>query len=80
MRTVASILVLGAGIQGISTALALRHRGYRVTVIDRMPGLMLRTSLRNEGKIHLGYVYANDSSFQTSALLLRAALKFAPAA
>lgn len=73
-----SVLVLGAGIQGISTALALRRHGHRVTVIDRMPDLMLRTSLRNEGKIHLGYVYANDPSFQTAALLLRAACEFAP--
>ncbi len=72
------VLVLGAGIQGISVALALRAHGYRVTLIERMPDLMLRTSLRNEGKLHLGFVYANDASFQTSALLLRAALQFAP--
>jgi glycine/D-amino acid oxidase-like deaminating enzyme len=70
--------VLGAGIQGISVALALRSQGYRVTMVDRMPDLMLRTSLRNEGKLHLGFVYANDPSFQTSALLLRAALHFSP--
>lgn len=70
------ILVLGAGIQGVCVALALRQRGSRVTLIDRMPDLMLRTSLRNEGKIHLGFVYANDASFQTSALMLRAALNF----
>jgi hypothetical protein len=73
-----SVLVLGAGIQGICVALALRCRGYLVTVIDQMPDLMLRTSLRNEGKIHLGFVYANDPSFQTSALLLNAALQFGP--
>lgn len=73
-----SVLVLGAGIQGICAALALRARGYTVTMLDRMPDLMLRTSLRNEGKIHLGFVYANDASFQTASLLLRAALQFAP--
>lgn len=73
-----SVLVLGAGIQGICAALALRMRGYTVTLIDRMPDLMLRTSLRNEGKIHLGFVYANDTTFQTASLLLRAALQFAP--
>lgn len=73
-----SVLVLGAGIQGICVALALRQRGYRVTVIDQMPDVMLRTSLRNEGKIHLGFVYANDASFQTSELMLRAALNFSP--
>ncbi len=78
MKSKPSILVLGAGIQGICVALALRKRGYRVTVIEQMPDLMLRASLRNEGKIHLGFVYANDASFQTSALMLRAALQFAP--
>lgn len=73
-----SLLVLGAGIQGVSAALALRAHGYKVTLIDRMPDLMLRTSLRNEGKIHLGFVYANDATFQTASLLLRAATQFAP--
>ena len=72
------VLVLGAGIQGVCTALALRCRGYPVTLIDQMPGMMLRTSLRNEGKIHLGFVYANDPGFRTSPLLLRAALHFGP--
>lgn len=73
-----AVLVLGAGIQGICAALALRARGYTVTLVDRMPDLMLRTSLRNEGKIHLGFVYANDATFQTASLLLRAATQFAP--
>lgn len=72
------VLVLGAGIQGVCVALALRQRGYRVALVDRMPDLMLRTSLRNEGKIHLGFVYANDATFQTAPLMLRAALCFAP--
>jgi hypothetical protein len=31
---------------------------------------------RNEGKIHLGFVYANDPSFETSALLAQGALSF----
>ncbi len=78
MKSKQSVLVLGAGIQGICVALALRARGYTVTMLDQLPDLMLRTSLRNEGKIHLGFVYANDATFQTAELLLRAALKFAP--
>jgi len=36
----------------------------------------MRASFRNEGKIHMGFVYANDSSFKTSALMLRASLSF----
>lgn len=37
---------------------------------------MNRASLRNEGKIHLGLIYANDSSFETARLQLTGALRF----
>lgn len=37
---------------------------------------MNRASLRNEGKIHLGLIYANDSSFDTARLQLTGALRF----
>lgn len=70
-------IVLGAGVQGICAALALDVRGYRVTLVDRMPDCMMRASIVNEGKIHLGFVYANDASFRTSGLMLQAALTFA---
>lgn len=71
-------LVLGAGIQGVCAALALHSHGYRVTLIDQAEGCMSRASGRNEAKIHLGLVYANDDSFRTSALMLDASLAFAP--
>lgn len=71
-------MVLGAGIQGVCVALALQHHGYRVTLVDQSPEPMLRASLRNEGKIHLGFVYANDAELLTPLLMLRAALRFAP--
>lgn len=72
------VVVLGAGIQGICVTLGLLQRGYRVTLIDKAPTFFSRASLRNEGKIHLGLVYANDASFQTADLMLRAALEFGP--
>jgi hypothetical protein len=37
---------------------------------------MNRASLRNEGKIHLGLIYANDPSRETAFLQLRGALRF----
>jgi hypothetical protein len=37
----------------------------------------MRASFRNEGKIHMGFVYANDPTFKTSALMMRASLSFA---
>jgi len=39
---------------------------------------MAQASLRNEGKVHLGFVYAKDDSGKTPALMLEASLKFAP--
>ena len=53
-------VVLGAGIQGICSALALAHQGYHVELIDQANQGMSRTSLVGEGKSHLGFVYAKD--------------------
>ncbi len=72
------VAVLGAGLQGSSVALALAHAGYAVTLLDRAPGPLYRSSLRNEGKIHLGFVYCNDPDRKTPPLMLRCALEFAP--
>lgn len=69
-------LVLGAGIQGVCAAFALRSRGYRVTLVDQAEACMTRASGRNEAKIHLGFVYANDPSFRTASLMLEACLDF----
>jgi hypothetical protein len=72
-----NVIVLGAGFQGVCVALGLQRRGHAVTLVDKAPDCMTRASLRNEGKIHLGFVYANDASFRTSALMLRSSLAFA---
>lgn len=72
-------LVLGAGLQGCCAALALADQGHQVTLLDRCPELYQRTSVRGEGKIHLGFVYANDPSFRTAERMLQSALAFGPA-
>lgn len=69
-------VVLGAGLQGVCVALGLLGRGYRVTLVDQASTCLRRASLRNEGKIHLGFVYANDASLRTSRLMLHSALAF----
>jgi len=71
----ASILILGAGLQGAGIALELGRRGIAVTLLDQDPVAMNRASLRNEGKIHLGLIWAN-ASFETAALQLDGALRF----
>jgi len=72
------VIVLGAGLQGVCVALALQDKGCRVQLIDQASGVLTRASLRNEGKIHLGFVYAKDNTKQTMPLMLAAALSFGP--
>ena len=69
--------MLGAGIQGCSAAIALAASGWSVTVIDRGSQPFLGASRRGEGKIHLGYVYANEPTRATAALMVEGALAFA---
>lgn len=70
------IAVLGGGIQGVCVALALAERGARVTLFERERGLLQRTSVVGEAKIHLGYVYAADPTPATVRRLTRGALAF----
>jgi hypothetical protein len=73
-----SVAVVGGGIQGICVALSLARSGAKVTILEAGKALFDRASRRSEGKIHLGFVYANDSSGKTADLMLDAAFRFAP--
>lgn len=70
--------VLGAGLMGCCLALELAQRGYRVDLIERASMPMTGASLHNEGKLHLGFVYANDPLKKTYGLMLRGSLAFMP--
>jgi glycine/D-amino acid oxidase-like deaminating enzyme len=70
--------VLGAGIMGCATALWLARRGDRVTLIDAADRPFAGASRWNEGKIHLGYLYAADASLETARRLLPGGLAFKP--
>lgn len=70
------VAVLGAGLTGITAALELARNGVRVTLIEQDARAMNRASLRNEGKIHLGFVFAADRSLATSKLMIAGALRF----
>jgi len=48
------ILVLGAGVIGVTTAWYLRQAGHDVTVIDRQPSPAMETSFANAGQISPG--------------------------
>ncbi len=45
------VLVLGAGVIGVTTAYYLRRAGFAVRVIDRRPGPAMETSFANGGQI-----------------------------
>lgn len=49
------IIVLGAGVIGVTTAYYLTEAGHEVTVIDRQAGPGLETSFANAGEISPGY-------------------------
>src|SRR5262245_32314241 len=69
--------VLGGGLQGCCIALALAGRGLRVTLFDKNDALLSRAAVANEGKIHLGYMYAGDPTFSTARTMMTGALSFA---
>jgi D-amino-acid dehydrogenase len=50
-----NVVVLGAGIIGISTAWHLLERGHEVTVVDRQPDAALETSFGNAAQISVSY-------------------------
>lgn len=70
------VAVLGAGMLGACTALELARRGQAVTLVDRAHDVMQGASRWNEGKIHLGFLYPADPSFNTAARLIPGALAF----
>src|SRR5262245_49347419 len=70
--------VLGGGLQGCCTAIALAARKVKVTLFDKNETLLSRAATANEGKIHLGYMYAGDPSLSTAKTMMAGALAFAP--
>jgi len=72
------VAVLGAGLQGSCIALALARHGVEVDLVDRADTPMTGASRHNEGKVHLGYVYANDPTRRTARTMIEGALEFGP--
>src|SRR5258705_10881707 len=72
------LAVLGGGLQGACVAMALADAGYEVDLFDENEHCLTQASARNEGKIHLGYVYAHDRTLETARLMMKGAAAFSP--
>jgi len=77
------VVVLGAGIIGVSTAWHLLERGHEVTVVERQPDAALETSFANAAQISVSYCepWANrDTPLKALKWMLRddAPLLFRP--
>jgi hypothetical protein len=59
-------------------AVALAERAVKVTLFDKNDALLSKTAVANEGKIHLGYMYAGDPTLSTAKTMMAGALAFAP--
>ncbi len=70
------IAILGAGLAGCCAALNLARHGIAVTLFDRLSLPVHAASLHNEGKLHLGYVYAMDKGARTYVKMIEGSLQF----
>jgi glycine/D-amino acid oxidase-like deaminating enzyme len=70
------IAVVGGGILGALSALLAARRGWGVTLYEAAPDLWSGASSANEGKVHLGAVFALGDS-ATHEVMQRGALTFA---
>ena len=70
------IAIIGAGGAGACAALELASRGHDVEVFEKTELAVSQASFINEGKIHLGFIYAKDSSCRTAFQMIDGALEF----
>ena len=71
------IAILGAGAAGVCAALELARRGHAVDLYEAETQPVTRASVNNEGKVHLGLVYAKDASMATARTMVLGAVHFA---
>ena len=51
------IVIIGAGIHGLTTGIELAKSGYDITILDKNPGIFEGTSGATHNRAHLGYHY-----------------------
>lgn len=76
MQTDTQVAIMGAGITGTLTACLLADAGLDVVLVDPHGEPMHGASLRNEGKIHLGFTYVGTANPATARLMIEGARVF----
>lgn len=71
------VAVVGGGLVGSLVALLAARSGWDVDVLESRDALLSAASAANEGKVHLGPVFAMGGA-DTHGVMLRGALAFAP--
>lgn len=69
-------MVVGGGIQGCLVALQACEQGHDIVLVDASDLLVGRASLWNEGKLHLGYIYAADRSLRSAEMMVNGSFEF----
>lgn len=64
------VAIIGGGLTGCLVALDLAEHGYSCAIFEKKTNRLKRTSLANDGKMHLEYVYSADVSFRTTKTLI----------
>ncbi|MEX2567699.1 MAG: FAD-dependent oxidoreductase [Cyclobacteriaceae bacterium] len=75
-KTSRRVAILGAGGAGVCAALELAQRGYDIDLYESSSLPISKASYVNEGKIHLGFIYAMDRKLKTSREMIVGALHF----
>lgn len=70
------VAIIGGGLAGCLTALALARTGIHSEIFERNDRELFEASYFNEGKVHLGFLYAHDFSRETSKLMVSGAVTF----
>ena len=69
----AKIAIIGGGLAGCLTALQLARKGISSQIFERNDSELMEASFFNEGKVHLGFLYALDSTRETSQRMIEGA-------
>lgn len=74
-KTKENIAIVGGGIGGCATALALAENGVKTTIIEGLEELLSATSDHTPGRMGLGFHYLSDP--ETAVMYLKATIEFA---